>query len=90
MMMMNPPKCLYMKSDFILFNRNGCTPFVEVYVGEDRVMSTSQEYEKMRWVLTDECLISVCDYVKPALKSKLKRSLMLKQNIQGYKSKGLS
>ncbi|CAL1529543.1 unnamed protein product [Lymnaea stagnalis] len=33
-----------------LFNKmkNGCTPFVEVYVGEDRVVSGSQEYEKMR------------------------------------------
>jgi len=28
--------------------RNGCTPFVEIYVGEDRVLSTSQEYEKMK------------------------------------------
>ncbi len=27
--------------------RNGCTPFVEVYVGEDRILSTSQEYDKM-------------------------------------------
>ncbi|KAI8787018.1 cyclin-G-associated kinase isoform X1 [Biomphalaria glabrata] len=33
-----------------LFNKmkNGCTPFVEVYIGEDRLMSGSQEYEKMR------------------------------------------
>ncbi|BFY99570.1 hypothetical protein BsWGS_02610 [Bradybaena similaris] len=33
-----------------LFNKmkNGCTPFVEVYVGEERVLTTSQEYEKMR------------------------------------------
>jgi cyclin G-associated kinase len=33
-----------------LFNKmkNGCTPFVEVYLGEERVLSTSQEYEKMR------------------------------------------
>ncbi|XP_059173806.1 cyclin-G-associated kinase-like [Physella acuta] len=33
-----------------LFNKmkNGCTPFVEVYVGEDRVYTNSQEYEKMR------------------------------------------
>ena len=29
--------------------RNGCRPFVEVYVGEERILSTSQEYEKMRW-----------------------------------------
>ena len=31
---------------FIPF-RNGCTPFVEVYVSEDRILTTSQEYEKM-------------------------------------------
>ncbi|WAR23455.1 GAK-like protein [Mya arenaria] len=33
-----------------LFNKmkNGCTPFVEVYVGEDRILSTSQEYEKIK------------------------------------------
>lgn len=33
-----------------LFNKmkNGCTPFVEVYVGEDRILTTSQEYEKMK------------------------------------------
>ncbi|KAL4236400.1 hypothetical protein ACF0H5_004785 [Mactra antiquata] len=33
-----------------LFNKmkNGCTPFVEVYVGDDRIMSTSQEYDKMK------------------------------------------
>jgi len=28
--------------------RNGCTPFVEVYAGEDRILSTSQEYERMK------------------------------------------
>ncbi|XP_074640546.1 cyclin-G-associated kinase-like isoform X2 [Tubulanus polymorphus] len=33
-----------------LFNRmkNGCRPFVEIYLGEDRILTTSQEYEKMR------------------------------------------
>uniref|UniRef100_A0A8C9YN43 Cyclin-G-associated kinase n=1 Tax=Sander lucioperca TaxID=283035 RepID=A0A8C9YN43_SANLU len=33
-----------------LFNkqRNGCRPFCEVYVGDERVLSTSQEYDKMR------------------------------------------
>ncbi|ELU08049.1 hypothetical protein CAPTEDRAFT_20343 [Capitella teleta] len=33
-----------------LFNRmkSGCRPFVEVYIGEDRVLSTSQEYDRMR------------------------------------------
>lgn len=43
-----------------LFNKlkNGCTPFVEVYVGEDRVMSTSQEYEKMRqFTVEDGCAV---------------------------------
>ncbi|GFN87115.1 cyclin-g-associated kinase-like, partial [Plakobranchus ocellatus] len=43
-----------------LFNKlkNGCTPFVEVYVGEDRVMSTSQEYEKMRqFTIEDGCAV---------------------------------
>uniref|UniRef100_H2ZA88 Auxilin n=1 Tax=Ciona savignyi TaxID=51511 RepID=H2ZA88_CIOSA len=34
-----------------LFNRmrNGCRPFCEVYVGENRVMSTATDYESMRW-----------------------------------------
>ena len=27
--------------------RNGCRPFVELYLGEERLLSTSQEYEKM-------------------------------------------
>ncbi|XP_078471273.1 cyclin-G-associated kinase-like isoform X2 [Lampetra fluviatilis] len=33
-----------------LFNkqRNGCRPFCEVYVGEERILTTSQEYDKMR------------------------------------------
>ncbi|XP_062873538.1 cyclin-G-associated kinase isoform X2 [Trichomycterus rosablanca] len=33
-----------------LFNkqRNGCRPFCEVYVGDDRVATTSQEYDRMR------------------------------------------
>ncbi|XP_044768994.1 cyclin-G-associated kinase isoform X4 [Neomonachus schauinslandi] len=28
--------------------RNGCRPFCEVYVGDERVATTSQEYDKMR------------------------------------------
>lgn len=28
--------------------RSGCRPFCEVYVGDERVASTSQEYDKMR------------------------------------------
>jgi hypothetical protein len=28
--------------------RDGCRPYVEVYQGEDRVLSTLQEYERMR------------------------------------------
>ncbi|XP_060093038.1 cyclin-G-associated kinase isoform X3 [Heteronotia binoei] len=33
-----------------LFNkqRNGCRPFCEVYVGDERVATTSQEYDKMK------------------------------------------
>lgn len=33
-----------------LFNkpRNGCRPFCEVYVGEERVATTSLEYDRMR------------------------------------------
>ena len=39
-----------------LFNkqRNGCRPFCEVYVGDERVLTTSQEYDKMKYV--EECL----------------------------------
>ena len=29
--------------------RSGCRPFCEVYVGDERVTTTSQEYDKMRW-----------------------------------------
>ncbi|XP_064605296.1 cyclin-G-associated kinase-like [Liolophura sinensis] len=33
-----------------LFNkmRNGCRPFVEVFIGEDRILTTSQEYDRMK------------------------------------------
>lgn len=33
-----------------LFNkqRAGCRPFCEVYVGDERVLTTSQEYDKMK------------------------------------------
>ncbi|KAK2189330.1 hypothetical protein NP493_109g06044 [Ridgeia piscesae] len=39
-----------------MFNRmkNGCRPFLEVYLGEDRILSTSQEYERMRGFTLDE------------------------------------
>ncbi|XP_012944616.1 cyclin-G-associated kinase [Aplysia californica] len=39
-----------------LFNKmkNGCTPFVEVYIGDERVLSTSQEYEKMRQITVED------------------------------------
>ncbi|KAK7100826.1 cyclin-G-associated kinase-like [Littorina saxatilis] len=48
-------KCLNM-SPVPLFNKmkNGCTPFVEVYVGEERIATTSQEYEKMRQFTTED------------------------------------
>ena len=29
--------------------RNGCRPFIEVYHGEQRVLTTVKEIEKMRW-----------------------------------------
>ena len=32
-------------------SRSGCKPFVEVYVGEERVLTTSQEYELIRSLL---------------------------------------
>ncbi|XP_076811741.1 cyclin-G-associated kinase-like isoform X1 [Clavelina lepadiformis] len=39
-----------------LFNRmrNGCRPFSEVYIGEQRVCSTSADYDSMRQFTTDE------------------------------------
>nr|XP_014351407.1 PREDICTED: cyclin-G-associated kinase [Latimeria chalumnae] len=39
-----------------LFNkqRNGCRPFCEVYVGDDRVVTTSQEYDKMKDYKTED------------------------------------
>ncbi|XP_073540946.1 cyclin-G-associated kinase isoform X2 [Phyllobates terribilis] len=35
--------------------RNGCRPFCEVYVGDERVATTSQEYDKMREFRTEDC-----------------------------------
>uniref|UniRef100_W5MZN6 Cyclin-G-associated kinase n=1 Tax=Lepisosteus oculatus TaxID=7918 RepID=W5MZN6_LEPOC len=39
-----------------LFNkqRNGCRPFCEVYVGDDRVVTTSQEYDRMKDFRTED------------------------------------
>ncbi|XP_040011165.1 cyclin-G-associated kinase isoform X4 [Xiphias gladius] len=39
-----------------LFNkqRNGCRPFCEVYVGDERVLTTSQEYDKMKDFKTED------------------------------------
>ncbi|KAM3938815.1 cyclin-G-associated kinase [Leptodactylus fuscus] len=34
--------------------RNGCRPFCEVYVGDERVATTSQEYDKMRDFRTED------------------------------------
>ncbi|OWF38973.1 cyclin-G-associated kinase-like [Mizuhopecten yessoensis] len=34
--------------------RNGCRPFVEIYAGEDRILTTSQEYEKMRGFVIED------------------------------------
>ena len=38
--------------------RSGCRPFCEVYVGDERVTTTSQEYDKMRWAQA-QALLSV-------------------------------
>ncbi|XP_018099085.1 cyclin-G-associated kinase isoform X2 [Xenopus laevis] len=35
--------------------RNGCKPFCEVYVGDERVATTSQEYDKMREFKNEDC-----------------------------------
>lgn len=39
-----------------LFNkqRNGCRPFCEVYVGDERVLTTSQEYDRMKDYKTED------------------------------------
>lgn len=39
-----------------LFNkqRNGCRPFCEVYVGDERVLTTSQEYDRMKDFKTED------------------------------------
>ncbi|XP_033637106.1 cyclin-G-associated kinase-like [Asterias rubens] len=34
--------------------RNGCRPFVELYFGEDRILTTSQEYEKIKGYVVDD------------------------------------
>ncbi|KAK7502233.1 hypothetical protein BaRGS_00006597 [Batillaria attramentaria] len=48
-------KCITL-SPVPLFNKmkSGCTPFVEIYVGEERIATTSQEYEKMRQFTIDD------------------------------------
>ena len=33
---------------FSFFVRNGCRPFIEVYNGEQRILTTVKEIEKMR------------------------------------------
>ncbi|KAK3091567.1 hypothetical protein FSP39_020845 [Pinctada imbricata] len=39
--------------------RNGCRPFVEVFVGEDRILTTSQEYEKMRGFMIEDGRVNI-------------------------------
>ena len=46
------------------FSRNGCRPFIEVYNGEKRILTTVQEIEKMRWGAT---LSSLCWELSPQL-----------------------
>ena len=36
------------QKSFFFFCRNGCRPFIEVYNGEQRILTTVQEIEKMR------------------------------------------
>lgn len=47
--------------EYLLFSphRNGCRPFVEIYIGEDRVLTTSQEYEKMRGFSVEEGKVTI-------------------------------
>ncbi|XP_053321083.1 cyclin-G-associated kinase [Spea bombifrons] len=35
--------------------RSGCRPFCEIYVGDERVATTSQEYDKMMEFKTEDC-----------------------------------
>ncbi|CAD5112095.1 DgyrCDS1335 [Dimorphilus gyrociliatus] len=44
-----------------LFNRSksGCRPFVEVFMGDERVLTTSIEYDKMRMFSVDDSHISI-------------------------------
>ncbi|KAL5021015.1 hypothetical protein ScPMuIL_000170 [Solemya velum] len=44
-----------------LFNkmRNGCRPFVEIFQGEDRIFTTSQEYDKIKGFVTDDNVASI-------------------------------
>ena len=46
------------------FSRNGCRPFIEVYNGEKRILTTVQEIEKMRCGAT---LSSLCWELSPQL-----------------------
>lgn len=39
--------------------RDGCRPFVEIYVNEDRIFTTSQEYEKIRHFNMTDCQIAI-------------------------------
>ena len=44
-----------------MFNRvrNGCRPFVEVYVGDEKIMSTSQEYDKIKNFTVEDMKASI-------------------------------
>ncbi|XP_029653183.2 cyclin-G-associated kinase isoform X2 [Octopus sinensis] len=44
-----------------LFNKTktGCRPFAEVFLGEDRILTTSQEYERMRGFSIEEYKLTI-------------------------------
>ncbi|XP_071954389.1 cyclin-G-associated kinase-like isoform X1 [Antedon mediterranea] len=39
--------------------RTGCRPFIEVFHGEDRILTTSQEYEKMQGFRVSDCQVEI-------------------------------
>jgi len=51
---------------YVVSSRNGCKPFVEVYVGEERVLTTSQEYELMRlfFIILWRCDVTSSRFVR--------------------------
>lgn len=62
--------------------RSGCRPFCEVYVGDERVTTTSQEYDRMRWAWA-QALLSAQPHAPGAVGGACSLGLQLGGGSQG-------